>query len=192
MPEEIVSFAIKVRLTPSHGMSRPGFSSAGKGVFVTPTTDSFHPSVQLTSINVLGIDLRYFSIAEPSGDWQTLKVDFEHPQSPDAVSQFLTEFANAFSASLAPRQRDPWYGNLFVDLNWSSLQLHLHGAENDINFSVSTHLSSTTNEIVSREILSSLTSSPFHQVFVEGMRASHPRAKYHHWFVILEELEKRP
>lgn len=177
-------------LVASHGIARPGFQSARRGEFIVMSDSSQDASAEivLRGLTVLGVPLTKFTLQSPSGNARLLRVDFDRAMTePDAFS-FIQRLADTWSATLADTQRDPWYGNLYVDIGWASVRT-ITAQTGGIEASM--QMTSIEGVAVTPALLSALRWSPLIDVFVEGMKSSQPKSKFLFWFVILEELEKR-
>ncbi|WP_019998885.1 hypothetical protein [Aureimonas ureilytica] len=189
--EERTVFGLEapLRLVASHDIARPGFQSARRGEFVLLDASSQDATeIIFRDLTILGVPLTKFVIQSPSGDTRLLRVDFDHAMTEADAFSFIQRFADAWSATLADGQHDPWYGNLYVDIRWAGVKTitaRSGGVE------ASTQITSIERVAVAPALLSVLRWSPLTDVFVEGMKASQPKSKFLFWFVILEELEKR-
>jgi len=197
MSDLFVSVTIQIRLTASHGFNEPGFQSSSSGTFSTPIEDAPHyvETVSHNSITVLGLELVTFSIAAPTNrephGWQSMTINFREPQTDKAIQTFLSNLAIAITASLAPSQRDPWYGNLFVDIDWFSIHLNpLSSGAGNIDVSARMQMTAKHHQTLPVETLEGLTVSGLTEIFVDGMRSNQPKSKYSNWFIPLEELEQ--
>lgn len=194
-----VSVTVPVRLVGSHGVSKPGFESAvQKGTLSTAVTAPapgeapFDRRFSATDLVVLGFEITSFEVSEPVEGWQELKVVFATAQTAEAIEQFLQRFANALTASFASGQRDPWYGNLVVEVGWGGMRLTRAAIPGVTTLGLHDSLSIAmeVNSPLSARALESLQDSSLTEIFVEGMRANRPRAKYISWFIMIEELER--
>lgn len=179
-----------LRLAASHHLANPGFQSARRGEFVSlgaPPEDR-SAEIVLRDFTILGVPLAKFTLERPSGDARLLRLDFDRAMTEADAFSFLQQFADAWSASVADGQRDPWYGNLYVDIRWARVKT-LTAQSGGIEASM--QMTSIEGVAVAPARLAALRWSPLTDVFVEGMKASQPKSKFLFWFVILEELEKR-
>ncbi|HEY1936044.1 MAG TPA: hypothetical protein VGG99_28905 [Acetobacteraceae bacterium] len=196
--ESYISAKIPVRLTGSHGISRPGFKSMRKGSLstklVNPSAGSppFVHSFSATAITVLGFTIASFAVGEPADGWQELKVIFAKEQTALAIEGFVLRLADDLTAFFAPSQRDLLYGNLIVEVDWARMWLERASVPESDRLNVQDSVSVTVDEphSLTPQLLESLTETDLTQVFVEGMRANRPKAKYISWFVMIEELER--
>jgi hypothetical protein len=203
---EIKAFSVAIRIIASHGYNRPGFTSSRYGKFssVVKNGEEYPDKFSANDLVVLNQKCEIFSIGQPtSGDeklsWQELYVVFENALSPDDVSIFIEKLADALSIHFAKNQRDPWYGNNYVDIGWSSLQLTSlekwnstpEQLSSSFEFSASLSIKSVERIDLNTEIIETLQDSSYSAIFSEGMRAPQPKAKYINWFVLIEELEKQ-
>jgi hypothetical protein len=180
-----------LRLIASHAIGYPGFQSARRGEFVRlVASEDRSAEIDLRDVTVLGTQLEKFTLERAKGETRLLKIDFKCATTEDDAFSFLQKLADAWSATLAGRQRDPWYGNLFVDVRWAGVKA-LRAESGVIEIESSLQITSIEGVAVTPELLSDLRWSPLTDVFVEGMKASQPKSKFLFWFVILEELEKR-
>lgn len=124
-------------------------------------------------------------------DEQLLTIKFDCAKTEADAYGFLQQLADAWSASLAVGQPDPWYGNLYVDIRWAGVQPLKAQQSGAIDIRTSMEMTTTDGVPVDSKRLSGLRWSPLTDVFVEGMKAPQPKSKFLFWFVILEELEKR-
>ncbi|WP_368508186.1 hypothetical protein [Bradyrhizobium lupini] len=179
-----------LRLVASHDIAQPGFQSARRGEFVLMGASSQDASTEivLRDLTILGVPLAKFVLRSPSGDTRLLRVDFDRAMTEADAFSFIQRLADAWSATLADGQRDPWYGNLYVDIRWAGVKtITAHSG----GITASTQMTSIENVAVTPALLSAMRWSPLTDVFVEGMKASQPKSKFLFWFVLLEELEKR-
>ncbi|WP_223618948.1 hypothetical protein [Lysobacter sp. ESA13C] len=186
----VYGFEAPLRLVASHDIANPGFQSARYGEFVPLEASSKDrlAEIELRDLTILGVPLVKFTLARPSGDTRLLRVDFDRAMTEPEAFSFLQKLADAWSAKLATGQRDPWYGNLYVDIRWAgvkTLTAQSGGMEGSLE------ITSLEGVPVTPAVLSALRWSPLTDVFVEGMKAQQPKSKFLFWFVILEELEKR-
>ncbi len=177
-------------LVASHDIARPGFQSARQGEFVPMRGSSQDAAAEIVfrDLAIFGVPLAKFVLQRPRGDSRLLRVDFDRAMTEAAAFSFIQKLADAWSVTLADRQRDPWYGNLYVDIRWARVKT-LTAQKGSTE--VSTQMTSIESVVVTTELLSALRWSPLTDVFVEGMKASQPKSKFLFWFVILEELERR-
>jgi len=193
-----VSVTVPVRLVGSHGISRPGFQAVRKGALSTVVANPAHGNAPFvhcfsaTDIIVLGVEIASFEVGEPAGGWQELKVAFVTEQTDGAIEGFLQRLADALTASFASGQLDPWYGNLVVEVGWGGMRLVRPPVPGVATLDLHDSLSMTSEEArpLSTQVLESLPDSDLTEIFVEGMRANRPKAKYISWFIMLEELER--
>jgi hypothetical protein len=179
-----------LRLVSSHDIAQPGFQSSRRGEFVlagAPSQDAC-TEIILRDLTIVGVPLAKFVLQSPSGDIRLLRVDFDRAMTEAEAFSFIQRLADAWSATLADCQRDPWYGNLYVDIRWAGVKTVTAQTG---GIGASTQMTSIEAVAVAPEHLSALRWSPLTDVFVEGMKASQPKSKFLFWFVILEELEKR-
>jgi len=179
-----------LRLAASHDIAEPGFQSARRGEFVLmgPSSQDAFTEIVLRDLTILGVPLAKFVLQSPSGDTRLLRVDFDRAMTEADAFSFIQRLADSWSATLADGQRDPWYGNLYVDIRWAGVKTITAKSG---GFEASTEMTSIEGVAVAPALLSALRWSPLSDVFVEGMKASQPKSKFLFWFVILEELEKR-
>lgn len=179
-----------LRLVASHDIARPGFQSARRGEFVLMNASSQDGSTEivLRDLTILGVPLAKFVLQSPSGDTRLLRADFDRAMTKADAFSFIQRLADAWSATLADRQRDPWYGNLYVDIRWAGVKTLTAQGGGIVD---SMQMTSIEGVAVAPALLSAMRWSPLTDVFVEGMKASQPKSKFLFWFVILEELEKR-
>ncbi|MFT3806743.1 hypothetical protein [Arenimonas sp.] len=179
-----------LRLVSSHDIANPGFQSARRGEFVLlgVPRETRSDEIVLRDLTVLGVPLARFTLERPSNDARLLKLDFDHAVTEADAFSFLQQLADAWSARLAESQRDPWYGNLYVDIQWARVKA-LTAQSGGIEISLD--MTSIDGVVVTPELLTALRWSPLTDVFVEGMKSTQPKSKFLFWFVILEELEKR-
>ena len=178
-------------LVASHAIANPGFQSARRGRFVVLAESDTDRSAEIVfrDLTVLGTPLAKFTLAPTNGETRRLRLDFDRPMTEVDALQFLQRFADAWSATLADTQRDAWSGNLYVEISWAGVTL-LTAQSGGISGSM--EMTSTEGVAVAPERLQALRWSPLTDVFVEGMKSTQPKSKFLFWFVILEELEKRP
>lgn len=178
-------------LVASHAIANPGFQSARRGRFMALADSDTDRAAEIVfqDLTVLGTPIAKFTLAPANGETRLLRLEFDHPTTEGHAFQFLQRFADAWSATLAETQRDPWYGNLYVDIRWAGVTpLTIKS----VGVSGSMELTSTDGVAVAPGHLQALRWSPLTDVFVEGMKSTQPKSKFLFWFVILEELEKRP
>jgi hypothetical protein len=193
-----VSVSVPVRLVGSHGISKPGFDSATKGLLSTAVADprpgqaQFVHRFSANDMTVLGTKITSFDVADPAEGWQKLNVTFATEHTADAIQQFLQRWADALTVSFAAEQRDPWHGNLVVEVGWGQMRLNPAVVPGATNLHLHDSVSITVNEArpLSTEMLERLADSDLTEIFVEGMRANRPKAKYISWFIIIEEFER--
>jgi hypothetical protein len=189
-PERGSKFEVPIRFQTSHNIAQPGFQSDRKGEFFssqgTPLANS--PLV-LNNLVVLEITVQLLMLKTRNKDWYQLTIELPDPLTMDEFQKWLRQLADAFTASLATTQRDPWYGNLILDVRWSGLRME-SPKTNGIAIIGSSH-TSIENVVISASILEALQWSPLIAIFVEGMRAPQAKVKFLFWFVIIEELEGR-
>ncbi|MGN2253204.1 hypothetical protein ACFWZ4_07500 [Frateuria sp. GZRe12] len=179
-----------LKLVASHEIAYPGFQSALRGEFVRLGEPAENRSAEIAfrDISILGVPLSKFAMERSNGDTGLLKIAFDRAMTKADAFGFLQQLADAWSATLADVQRNPWYGNLYLDIRWSQVKaLTAQGG----GIWASMQMTSTEGVAVEPESLAALRWSPLTDVFVEGMKASQPKSKFLFWFVILEELEKR-
>ncbi|WP_342162124.1 hypothetical protein [Methylobacterium sp. SD21] len=186
----VYGLEVPLRLVASHDIAQPGFQSARRGEFVLMDASSQDASTEivLRDLTILGVLLVKFALQSPNGDTRLLRVDFDRAMTEADAFVFIQRFADGWSATLADGQRDPWYGNLYVDIRWAGVKT-LTAQSGGIEASM--QMTSIEGVAVAPALLSALEWSPLTDVFVEGMKASQPKSKFLFWFVILEELEKR-
>ena len=179
-----------LRLVASHDIARPGFQSARRGEFVLMDASPRDASTEivLQDLTILGVPLAKFVLKSPNGDTRLLRIDFDRAMTESDAFSLVQRLADAWSAALADGQRDPWYGNLYVDIRWAGVKT-ITAQSGGIEASM--QMTSVEGVAVVPALLSALRWSPLTDVFVEGMKASQPKSKFLFWFVILEELEKR-
>lgn len=179
-----------LRLVASHNIAHPGFDSARRGEFVLMSGSSQDAAAEIVfrDLTIFNVPLAKFVLQSPSGDTRLLRIDFDRAMTEADAFSFIQKLADAWSATLAGRQRDPWYGNLYVDIRWAGVKT-LTGQKGGIEASM--RMTSIESVAVTTELLSALRWSPLTDVFVEGMKASQQKSKFLFWFMILEELEKR-
>jgi hypothetical protein len=198
------SVTIPVRLIGSHGYNIPGFKSERFGVLAafSNETNEFIKSFTFENITILGIDLKKISVTsqtpdrlagdkhERIGAWQQLRIDFVNDQYGDAIMNFLEKLGTSLTASFAPNQLDPWYGNLVVEFEWSAVRPERPPSEQRGVFpSISTRNTSVSDEVLTPQKLSCLRHSELMAIFAEGMRASQVKSKFANWFIPIERLE---
>ena len=113
-----------LRLVASHDIAQPGFQSVRRGEFVLMGASSQDASTEivLRDLTILGVPLAKFVLQSPSGDTRLLQVDFDRAMTEADAFSFIRRLADAWSATLADGQRDPWYGNLYVDIRWAGVK----------------------------------------------------------------------
>ena len=123
--QNVKSLSVPIRWLSSHSINRPGFQSARLGTFASAsaTRDGFVESFIAEDVTVLKISLRRLQIDEPANGWQNAQLEFKEQQTSETAVAFLNRLADAISVDFAPEQKDPWYGNLYVDIGWSGLKL---------------------------------------------------------------------
>jgi hypothetical protein len=188
----VLGLEAPLRLMASHDIAHPGFQSTRRGEFVDLGASSEDRSAEivLRDLTILGVPLARFTLESPSGDVRRLRIDFDRATTEADAFNFLQQFADAWSATLAGGQRDPWYGNLYVDIRWAGVKTFT-AQSGGIGIETSLKMTSIDGVAVAPGPLSDLRWSPLTDVFVEGMKATQPKSKFLFWFVILEELEKR-
>lgn len=193
-PAEKTVYGIEapLRLVASHDIANPGFQSARRGRFVLlgRSREARSEEIVLREITVLGVPLAKFALERPGEDTSLLKLEFDNAMTEADAYSFLQQLADAWSAMLADSQRDPWYGNLYVDIRWARVK-SLAAQSGGIVMGSSLEIESIDGVAVAPERLAALRWSPLTDVFVEGMKSSQPKSKFMFWFIILEELEKR-
>jgi hypothetical protein len=197
MSESYIFASVPVRLAASHGVNRPGFHAVRHGVFSSFPNNSlpdFVTSASVANVVILETAVSSLNIGQPSGDnpesWQQLTVLFNEEQPPDKVTSFLDRMAIALTASYAPTQQDPWYGNLFVELDWSNLRLSENASGLlEASVVVWSGVRSVDHKVVNESTLQALYTTNRMKIFVDGMRAGQAKSKYANWFILVEELE---
>lgn len=199
------SFVVPIRFTASHGFNELGFRSDRKGVFATMTSSTPAEYIKKFSgenLSIFNIALEKFEIGEPVAEaanlnieWQSLSVTFVSGQTGDFLRDFVWKIAAAMSTSIASSQRDASYGNLYMDVDWFCLNMTEETVNGDDITSRIRVTDSIALEIIqfvplNNDRLTQLQYSAYTELFFEGIRATHPKAKYISWFVLLEELEK--
>ena len=187
---DVFGLRFRLRLVTSHNIARPGFESKREAFFVESGASHDAPpgDLEFIRLTVLDVELAKFRMEAPSNDARQVVVDFERRMTEVDALEFMQRLADAWSASLAPDQKDPWYGNLHVEVLGSSVKTitaQSGGPES--------HLQLTSQQSIEtgRNTLEDLRWSPLTDIFVEGMRSPQPRSKFLFWFVVLEELEQR-
>jgi hypothetical protein len=112
------------------------------------------------------VPLVKFTLARPNGDVRVLRIDFGRAMTEADAFSFLQQLADAWSATLAAGQRDPWYGNLYVDIRWAGVRTLTPQSGGIV---LSSKMTSTDSVAVAPELLSALRWSPLTDVFVEGV-----------------------
>jgi len=195
------SVTVPVRLVASHGVSRPGFQSVLKGAIAStvpnaaPGTDPFMMHFSAAHVVILGVEVDTFEVGPPVGGSQELAVIFAVEQSEKAIAGFLRHLADALTASFAADQKDPWYGNLVVEIGWAGMRLKrpfAQVASGVVPLDVHASVMMTSEEArpLTPGLLEALSESDLTEIFVEGMRANRPKAKYAAWFIMVEEFER--
>lgn len=180
-----------LRLMASHDIDYPRFQSARRGEIVRlGASEDRSAEIDLRDLTVLGTQLAKFTLERASSGTRLLKIEFDRAITEADAFGFLQQLADAWSATLADGQRDPFYGNLYVDIRWADVKT-LRAQSGGIEITTLLQITSTEGVAVTPALLSALRWSPLTDVFVEGMKASQPKSKFLFWFVILEELEKR-
>lgn len=196
MSEVFVSVSVAIRLIGSHGVNVPGYQFSRHGGFAAFSENGadVRETFSFSDITVLDLKLDTFLVGPPSKHepqgWQALTVHFKEPQISTAIEKFLRDLATALTASFASRQRDPWNGNLVVDIDWSGVRLNRPPAAASIEPYAFTRITSKESRLLTAQQLESLGTSYLTEIFVEGMRAAQPKAKYSNWFIPIEELER--
>lgn len=180
-----------LRFRASHNIEEPGFASKRQAFFMAEgdDPDAAPGMIEFRDLTVLDVAVTRFRMDAPSQDTRKVRVDFDRRLAEPDATAFIQRLADAWTEALAPRQKDPWYGTLYVDVQWSGFKLITERSGG-----VTDHLQMTSRQAVAvgRAGLEALRWSPLTDIFVEGMKASQPKSKFLFWFVILEELEKRP
>ncbi len=194
------SVTVPVRLVASHGLSRPGFESRLRGALASSTAnpapggDPFVMQFEAKDLTILGVDVAKFTVGSPAhvGDPQELAVEFVAGQTEEAIESFLRCFADALTASFAADQRNPWYGNLVVEVVWAGMRVARPSTPGAVALNVHASMTMTSEEArpLTTQVLKSLADSDLTEIFVEGMRANRPKAKYASWFIMVEEFER--
>lgn len=183
---------VPIRLVQSHAIASPGFQSRRKAWLAHPDgTDFAATPFELRGQVVLGELLDRLAVRRRDPDWHLLEVDFVAPRSIAEAQDFVQQLSDALTVQMAPDQKDPWYGNLYVEVNWAGFSDVTPKSPNTLTVSGSVGMTSQQWVPLSDAKVLDLTWSPLSELFADGMRAGQPKSKYLYWFVILEELEKR-
>lgn len=187
----ISELSVPIRLTASHGYNQPGFKSSRTGCFGTKIGDKFTESFSAENINILNCNIKKIELIsiEKSGK-QVLKVSFTDPTSEEIAQVFVSNLATSLSASISDEQTDAWHGNLYVEVDWIELNL-LEPRGSGIRITDSLEIKINQSLALSDYMLECLKWTHYSDIFVDGMRAAHPKTKFIYWFVLLEELEGR-
>ena len=193
MSDVFISANVPIRIAGSHGQNVPGFKSTRDGVFVSivPEPPHFTKQFLATDVTVLAVALETFAIEPPGANgWQKLEVAFKERQTKESVIAFLERLSTALTALSSAGQRDPWYGNLVVEMDWFSLQFEKpRTAAMAIDARGQLAMTSEDFTVLTAEKIEALGISDLTEIFVDGMRANQPKSKYLNWFIPLEELE---
>jgi hypothetical protein len=195
MSDLIASVDVPVRIASSHNRNSLRFSSLRYGIFGSFGPDGTTPtqSVEISDADVLGTDVKTFSVSSPtregSDGWQNLHIVFKTPIEENEAMNLIDNLSCALTVSMIPRQPDAWYGNLFADVDWSSIHLEKTGPAQGVNVDIFVKMTSITNEVINREILKGLVYSEYAEIFVDGVKANQSKSKYASWFILIEKLE---
>lgn len=122
---------------------------------------------------------------------QRLVVMFGEPETEETVDRFLQDLAVGLSLSIAPQQKDGTHGILFVEIPLAAVEHDkLPSANGGVRVTDAVSIEISSPQPLSDAILKGLRPSPLAEIFVDGMRAPDAKAKFIHWFVMLEELER--
>ncbi|MNS57089.1 hypothetical protein D3C72_899660 [compost metagenome] len=174
-------------LQSSHNIAYPGFRSQRGGIF-NLESEPADDRLELAKLTLLDVELTRLIVESQTTNGRKVIAEFERRNSEAGAHAFVQQLADAWSAELARDQSDPWYGNLYIDIDWSGVKTI---AANSGGISTSLQMSSQQDVPIKRDHLESLRWTPLTDLFVEGVKSSRPKSKFLFWFLMLEELEKK-
>jgi hypothetical protein len=191
---DIISIAVPIRVRSSHGIAERGFSSSVRSHFSSRLPGDvicWEPHFSGAGLTILGVAVSSIAVGAPENGEQRLVVSFAEPQTEESADRFLQDLAVGLSLSIAPQQKDGAHGILFVEIPLADVgHDKLPSAGGRIRVTDAVSIETLSPQPLSGAILEALRPSPLAEIFVDGMKAPDAKAKYIHWFVMLEELER--
>lgn len=108
--------------------------------------------------------------------------------------EFVEKIAEYLSFLINRDEKNPHYGNLFLEINWLDFGATPIREEQDdlhetVQISEGLSITSTRTLQLLEKDWCNATYSDMLRFYFDGLRAEHRKSKYFHWFLILEYLE---
>jgi hypothetical protein len=180
----LVKISCPFSLPGSHEIHEVGFRGGNNIKLTLP----FH---QKDFLGIIGTSLEinqredgkyYFVVVSDSLDQKEKQVGYL-----EMVAEYLSFFINR-------NERNPHYGNNFVQLEWFEFNVIPFQEEAEpfhdvLHMTDSAAISSTRTVTLEKEQVSRGIYHDLLRFYFDGLRAEHKKSKYFHWFLILEFLE---